>query len=106
MATKSTLSVANKILILGVLYDEEAYGFGIIEEIEKISDEAIVIKEGTLYPILKTLKSKQLVRSQWRKSPAGKSRKYYTITERGKAEYKRLIIEWNQLNHIISNQRQ
>lgn len=61
------------------------------------------MKEGTLYPLLKSLKKNQLLRSSWKKSKLGKPRKYYTITERGKAEYKRLIADWEFMNSMIVN---
>ncbi|MFT6338680.1 MAG: DNA-binding PadR family transcriptional regulator [Halioglobus sp.] len=101
--TKSTKSAIFKILVLGILYKEETYGYDIIEKIKILSNSEIVMKEGTLYPLLKSLKTNQLLRASWKKSQLGKARKYYSITERGKAEYNRLIIEWNQMNAMILN---
>jgi len=101
--TKATKSVIFKILVLGIIYKDETYGYDIIEKIKSLSKSEILMKEGTLYPLLKSLKSSQLLRSSWKKSKLGKSRKYYSITERGKVEYKRLISEWNQMNAMILN---
>ncbi|MFT4536457.1 MAG: PadR family transcriptional regulator PadR [Saprospiraceae bacterium] len=101
--TKSTKSAIFKILVLGILYKEETYGYDIRDKIKILSNDEILMKEGTLYPLLKSLKSSQLLRSNWKKSKLGKARKYYSVTERGKAEYKRLIIEWNQMNSMIRN---
>ena len=101
--TKSTKSTIFKILVLGILYKEETYGYDIRDKIKTLSNDEILMKEGTLYPLLKSLKSSQLLRSSWKKSKLGKARKYYSVTERGKAEYKRLIIEWNQMDSMITN---
>lgn len=101
--TKPTKSAIFKILVLGIIYKEETYGYDIIDKIKTLSKSEILMKEGTLYPLLKSLKGNQLLRSSWKKSQLGKSRKYYSITERGKAEYKRLIAEWNQMNAMIIN---
>ena len=101
--TKTTKSAIFKILVLGIIYKEETYGYDIIDKIKILSKSEILMKEGTLYPLLKSLKGHQLLRSSWKKSKLGKSRKYYSITERGKAEYKRLIVEWNQMNLMITS---
>lgn len=102
-STKSTKSAIYKILVLGIIYNDETYGYDIIEKINTLSKSAISMKEGTLYPLLKSLKNQQLLRSSWKKSQLGKSRKYYSITERGKVEYKRMISEWNQMHEMITS---
>ena len=102
-STKSTKSAIYKILVLGIIYNDETYGYDIIEKIKTLSKSAISMKEGTLYPLLKSLKNQQLLRSSWKKSQLGKSRKYYSITERGKVEYKRMISEWNQMHEMITS---
>lgn len=100
-SSKSTKSAAFKILILGIIYKEDTYGYDIIDQMKLLSSGQIQMKEGTLYPILKSLSKKEFLRASWKKSPNGKSRKYYGITERGKAEYKRHKQEWEFLNTII-----
>jgi len=99
--TKSIKSAIFKILVLGILYKEETYGYDIIDKIKNLSNGEVLMKEGTLYPLLKSLKSNQFLHSSWKNSKLGKARKYYSITEQGKAEYRHLIIEWNQMNAMI-----
>ncbi len=101
-ATKPIKSAIFKILLLGIVYKDEAYGYDIIEKIKVISNSEILMKEGTLYPLLKSLQNKQLIRSNWKKSKGGKPRKYYSITELGKIEYKKLRSEWNMMNLMIT----
>ncbi len=103
--SKSIKSALFRLLVLGILYDEDTYGYDIIDKIKTISDNTIIMKEGTLYPLLKLLKKEQLLRSNWRKSSKGKSRKYYSITEGGKASFKRQKKDWESMNEMINKLR-
>ncbi len=58
--SKPTKSAIFKILVLGIVYKTEIYGYGIIKQIGKLSDGDIEMKEGTLYPLLKKLHADNL----------------------------------------------
>src|SRR5262249_20123398 len=79
------------VLILGLLAEREMYGYEILQEAERRSARAFQLKEGTVYPALHQLERAGLLKSRWRQSPEGRSRKYYglTATGRRRAESKR-----------------
>lgn len=83
-----------EVIVLKLLANGEKYGYQLITELKGKSGDMFTLKEGTLYPILYRLEDDQLVVSRW-SEPKGKevSRKYYTITEKGKAE----LIDLNDL---------
>ena len=80
-------------LVLNLLQYKNMYGYQIIKELSKKSENVFELKEGTLYPILHGLESKNLITSYWDESTA-KKRKYYAITKTGKKQLKDQKEEW------------
>lgn len=80
-------------LVLNLLQYKNMYGYQIIKELSEKSENVFELKEGTLYPILHGLESKNLITSYWDESTA-KKRKYYAITKTGKKQLKDQKEEW------------
>lgn len=51
-------------LVLSILKGEDCYGYEIVKRMREVSDGVILIKEGTLYPILYTLMKKEFISSR------------------------------------------
>ncbi len=79
------------VLILGLLAEREMYGYEILQEAERRSERAFQLKEGTLYPALRQMERSGLIKGRWRDAESGRSRKYYSLTAKGRrrAESKR-----------------
>lgn len=73
-------------LILAVLGSEPRHGYSIAREVEQLSNDALRMKEGALYPALRVLEQDGLILGQWEPQEKGASRKVYTLTEAGKRE--------------------
>lgn len=73
-------------LILAVLGDGSNHGYAIARSVERLSDGALHMKEGTLYPALRVLEQDGLILGTWEQQPKGADRKVYTLTESGHAE--------------------
>ena len=58
---KSLMTGTTTLLVLSLLRDGENYGYGIISELARRSDETFLLKEGTLYPILHGLENNKCV---------------------------------------------
>ena len=99
---KSLLSGNTPMLILSLLKSEDMYGYQMVEELARRSDDTFLLKEGTLYPLLHTLENNTLVRSYTRQTPSGRERKYYTLTEEGirQLEYKER--EWQLFSEKVN----
>lgn len=59
------------------------YGYQIAQRMKGDDSSAIELKQGTIYPVLRSLEKKGLLRSEIRASSSGPARKYYRITSRG-----------------------
>ena len=74
------------VLILSFLSERPMYGYEMLQEAERRSARAFHLKEGTLYPALRQMERGGLLKPEWRESDAGRSRKYYTLTAKGRRE--------------------
>lgn len=63
---------------------EPLYGYRLWKEMEAQEDGKISLKQGTIYPVLRSLKKEGLLESKIRASQSGPARKYYWITPKGK----------------------
>lgn len=70
-----------ELCILNIVGHSRIYGYDIVKRLRDI--DALVVSEGTIYPILSRLKRDGLVRTSLEESPAGPARKYYELTRRG-----------------------
>lgn len=91
---KSLLSGSTPLLILSLLKDGDKYGYEMIEELAKRSDDTFQLKEGTLYPLLHALEKEGFVRSYSKVAPSGRERKYYQLTNSGRINLEHKEEEW------------
>lgn len=91
---KSLLSGSTPLLILSLLKSEDMYGYQMVSELAKRSDDTFQLKEGTLYPLLHTLEKQGWVKSYAKQTPTGRERKYYHLTEDGQAQLASKEQEW------------
>jgi DNA-binding PadR family transcriptional regulator len=72
-------------LLLCLIGQQPMYGYQIIKELEDRSQGYFRYKEGTLYPALHRLEKAGLLTAQWNSVTGGRQRRYYHITEKGRA---------------------
>lgn len=84
--------------ILVILSKCEAYASSIIEELKKAN---MIVVEGTLYPMLIRQKNQGLLSYRWEESPQGPPRKYYVITEKGRAQLSEMDAAWKEIVDTI-----
>ncbi len=86
------------VLLLSLLAEREMYGYEILQEAERRSARAFQLKEGTLYPALHQMERAGLLRSRWRESPAGRARKYYGLTRKGRRRAQSKRRQWASIS--------
>ena len=84
-----------ELCILNVIGRGRVYGYDIVRQLRDI--DALVVREGTIYPILSRLKRDGLVRTSLEESPAGPARKYYELTRRGQQLLEEMNSYWDTL---------
>jgi PadR family transcriptional regulator, regulatory protein PadR len=89
--------------ILSILNRKEAYASSIIEELKAAN---MIVVEGTLYPLLIRQKNQGLLSYRWEESTQGPPRKYYVITDKGRAQLAEMDAAWYELVNSINTLRQ
>lgn len=67
----------------------------------KLKASKMLVVEGTLYPLMTRLKNTGLLSYRWQESTQGPPRKYYSITEQGRAFLQELENSWTELTTAI-----
>jgi PadR family transcriptional regulator, regulatory protein PadR len=89
-------------IVLGTLLGTERYGFEIYKTIRDATGGDYEIKEATLYATFRRLMKDGLVDAYWGDETQGGRRKYYRITDAGRAVYARNVSDWNATQRIIN----
>lgn len=87
-----------ELCVLATLEKGDLYGYLLTQRLQ----EKINISESTLYPVLRRLKSKDLLTIH-DNNYQGRNRRYYKITETGRLQLKTYIEEWEKLKTEIDN---
>jgi len=79
------------------------YGYQIAKLIDANAGEIPIMKQGTLYPVLRSLESSGLLESEVEPSVSGPPRRYYRITEAGRKTIKTWCEIWKQTKTFVDN---
>jgi transcriptional regulator len=84
------------LLILQALRWGPAHGYGVARWIEQVTDDALAVGEGTLYPALHRLEERGWVRASWGASESNRRAKYYELTKDGRAQLRIEADDWRR----------
>lgn len=70
-------------LTLTALVGEPRHGYGIVQEVERLSGGRTMLKIGTLYGVLDRLAADGLIRLDREEAHQGRLRRYYRLTDEG-----------------------
>ena len=71
------------LLILKVVAMGPIHGYAIAQRILQMSNEALQVQQGSLYPALYRLEERSFVEAEWRESENGRMAKFYSLTRKG-----------------------
>lgn len=102
---KRFMTFGTSMLVLKLLEKQNMYGYQIIRELERQSQQVFSLQEGTLYPVLHSLEQQGAVTSFQKTADNGRVRKYYAITPQGTALLKEKAAQWDTyqtaVNHVM-----
>jgi len=90
-------------IVLATLRRGDRYGFEIYKTIRDAAGGDHEIKEATLYATYRRLEKDGLVEAYWGDESQGGRRKYYRITDAGRAVFRRNVGAWRATRDIIDN---
>jgi transcriptional regulator len=91
-----------ELLILKAVSLGKQHGYGVLLRIEQISDHALQIQQGALYPALYRLEHQGLITSEWGTSENNRRAKYYRLTAAGRHRLGEAAASWNRLADAIA----
>jgi transcriptional regulator len=103
MAKPELLSGTLDLLVLQVLNGGPLHGFAIAERIHALSQDVLIVEEGSLYPSLYRMEEKGWIEPEWGQSDKGRRAKFYTLSKEGR---KQLLAErqtWDRVALAIGN---
>ena len=103
MTSKVLVAASLKPIMLSLLVRKDMYGYEIIESARRVSGGRIEWTSNKLYPLLHRLEHEGLLRSYWRTSDEGPDRKYYALTDAGRAALETERREWFRVSHLIES---
>ena len=88
-------------LVLAILTEGESYGYAILKRVRDLSAGDLEWTDGMLYPLLHRLDRLGHVEATWGTSPEGRRRKYYEITESGRAQLAEQRRQWDTATRTL-----
>ena len=89
------------LLILKTISLEPRHGWAIAKRIEQVSEEALQVTQGALYPALHRLEQQGWVRARWRTSETGREAKFYELTRAGRVQLEKELAQWERLSNAV-----
>ena len=90
------------LLVLRVLRGGEMHGWGIAQRLSLVSNDALQLQEGTLYPALYRMEGKGWIESEWAASENNRRAKYYRLTKVGRKQLDAHKESWDRLAAVVA----
>jgi PadR family transcriptional regulator, regulatory protein PadR len=78
------------LLVLHLIAQGPSYGNQLMERIAGMTAGVLSVNPNTMYPMLRQLEARGLIQGEW-EHPERRTRRYYSLTDEGRAEYERLV---------------
>lgn len=103
MFNRELVKGSTSLLVLQLLNERDMYGYELVKEMARRSDQTLQMKEGTLYPALHKMEKQTYIAHYWKHQEKGPARKYYRITEEGKEILAERTSEWHRYVQVINS---
>jgi transcriptional regulator len=90
------LMVLQTLSVMGSLH-----GYGIARRIEQISDDNVLLNQGTIYAALVRLQHRGWIAAEWGISDNNRKAKFYSITRAGKKQLAKDAVYWQRLSEMM-----
>lgn len=91
------------LLILKAVALESLHGWAISERLQQISQEALQVQQGSLYPALHRLERRGWIKAHWATSENNRRAKYYELTRQGRKQLEAETQAWRKLATAVGH---
>jgi transcriptional regulator len=89
------------LLILKAVSWGPTHGYAVARWIEQATDDVLRIEEGSLYPALHRLETREWIAAEWGVSDNNRRAKFYTLTPKGRAQLRLETVTWTRFAHAV-----
>jgi|SRR5690242_15358789 PadR family transcriptional regulator PadR len=89
------------LVVLKTLTWQPMHGFGIARWIQRLTESALQVEEGSLYPALYRLENQGLIKAEWRLTENNRRAKYYRLTAGGRRRLVEETASWERFAAAI-----
>ncbi len=89
------------LLILKTISMEPKHGWAIAKRIQQVSEDALQVTQGALYPALHRLEQQGWITAKWQVTETGREAKFYRLTTAGAAQLEKELAQWERLSNAI-----
>jgi PadR family transcriptional regulator PadR len=100
-STVTLLQGSLDLLVLKTLSWQPMHGFGIARWIQRLTDDALQVEEGSLYPALYRLENRGLVKAEWGVTENNRRAKYYRLTGAGRRKLAQEADTWQRFTSAV-----
>ena len=90
------------LLILKTIALEPMHGWAIAQRIRLLSQDVLMVQQGSLYPALHKLEHQGFIKAAWDTSDNNRRAKYYSLTRAGKKRLAHELESWERLSAAIT----
>lgn len=90
------------VLILKTLSWGPMHGFGVARWLRQLTDDALQVEEGSLYPALYRMENRAWIKSEWRITENNRRAKYYRLTAAGRRQFTEESGQWIRFASAMS----
>ena len=98
---KDLIAASSTPLVLAILAEEDSYGYAILKRVQELSGGRMEWTDGMLYPVLHRLERLGYVAARWEVAENGRRRKYYGITDEGRAQLAEERKQWQAVDATL-----
>ena len=98
---KDLIAASSTPIVLAILAEGDSYGYAILKRVRELSGGQMEWTDGMLYPVLHRLERLGHIEAQWQTAESGRRRKYYRITESGRAQLAEERRQWQTVDATL-----
>ncbi len=77
------------------------HAYGIATRLQQVSEDAVRLNQGTIYPALARLEQEGWIKGEWGKTENNREAKFYAITKRGEKQLEAETARWREISGLI-----
>ena len=101
LISKDLVAASATPLVLAILSEGENYGYAILQRVASLSGGEVTWTDGMLYPVLHRLERLGYIRAEWGASDSGRRRRYYRLTDDGRAALDEQQRQWQLVDTML-----